>query len=150
MGRIVVGVDGSEQSRAALEWAMDEATLRSASLEVVCAFHLPSGWLGMGEAMGASVPVTITESDVEAYARATLDRMLDGLAVPAEVKLVRSAVPGHAAHALVNASADADLLVVGTRGHGDVGSVLLGSVGMHCVHHATCPVVVVRGPHPAA
>ena len=55
MGRIVVGVDGSEPSKAALAWALEEAGLRSATLEVVCAYSLPSGWLGMGEAMGTTV-----------------------------------------------------------------------------------------------
>ncbi|MGH9093209.1 MAG: universal stress protein [Acidimicrobiales bacterium] len=144
MGRIVVGVDGSEPSRAALEWALAEAALRGAALEVVCAYRLPSGWLGMGEAMGATMPVSITESDVETYARDTLDRMLAAVDGGTPVEVVRRAVPGHAAQALVEAADGADLLVVGSRGHGDVGSLLLGSTGMHCVHHAGCPVVVVR------
>jgi nucleotide-binding universal stress UspA family protein len=144
MGRIVVGVDGSEQSKAALGWALAEAALRKATLEVLCAYRLPSGWLGMGEAMGATMPVALTESDVEAYANETLDRMLEALDGDPAVEVVRRAVPGHAAQALVEASDGADLLVVGSRGHGDVGSLLLGSTGMHCVHHAGCPVVVVR------
>lgn len=145
MGRIVVGVDGSAPSAAALEWALAEAALRGATLEVVCAYRLPSGWLGMGEAMGATMPVTITESDVEIYARDTLDRMLAAVDAGTSVEVVRRTVAGHAAQALVEAAVGADLLVVGSRGHGDVGSLLLGSTGMHCVHHACCPVVVVRG-----
>lgn len=148
MGSIVVGVDGSEQSKAALEWALDEARLRGATLEVVSAYRPPSGWLGMGEAMGATIPVSITESDVADYTTEMVDRLLEEVKPPTAVEVVRRVVPGHAAQALVEAAADADLLVVGTRGHGDVGSVLLGSVGMHCVHHATCPVVVVRGGPP--
>lgn len=151
MGRIVVGVDGSEPSKAALAWALEEARLRAATLEVICAFKLPAGWLGMGDAMGASVAATLTEGDVATYARETLDAVLadvesggDGGGTAVEV--ARKAVPGHAAQALVKASEDADLLVVGSRGHGDFGSLLLGSVGLHCVHHAGCPVVVVRGP----
>lgn len=145
MGRIVVGVDGSQQSRAVLEWALDEARLRGATLEVVSAYRLPSGWLGMGEAMGATMPVSITESDVADYTTGMLDKLLDQVERPTSVSVVPRAVPGNAAQALVEASAGAELLVVGTRGHGDVGSLLLGSVGMHCVHHAACPVVVVRG-----
>lgn len=145
MGRIVVGVDGSEQSGAALEWALAEAALRGATLDVVCAYRLPSGWLGMGEAMGATLPVALTEHDVEAYAADTLGRMLDARHPDPSVEVVRRTVAGHAATVLVEESAGADLLVVGSRGHGDVGSLLLGSTGMHCVHHATCPVVVVRG-----
>lgn len=144
MGRIVVGVDGSEPSSAALDWALAEARLRGAELEVVCAFRLPAGWLGMGEAMGASLPVDITERDVERYAEETMERML-GERDTTGVEVTRSSAPGHAAPALIDAAEGADLLVVGTRGHGDVGSLLLGSVGMHCVHHASCPVVVVRG-----
>jgi nucleotide-binding universal stress UspA family protein len=145
MGRIVVGVDGSEQCGAALEWALAEAALRGATLEAVCAYRLPSGWLGMGEAMGATMPVSLTESDVEVYAKDALDRMLDAAGGHGSVEVVRRAVAGHAAQVLVEASDGADLLVVGSRGHGDVGSLLLGSTGMHCVHHAGCPVVVVRG-----
>ena len=76
MGRIVVGVDGSEPSKAAVAWARAEAQLRGATLEVVCAYRLPAGWLGMGEAMGATLPVAVTESDVAAYAEATLDDVL--------------------------------------------------------------------------
>jgi nucleotide-binding universal stress UspA family protein len=151
MGRIVVGIDGSEPSKTALAWALEEARLRSATLEAVCAYSLPSGWLGMGEAMGATVAATVTESDVATYAEETLDTALaeagddDG---KAPVEVVHRTVPGHAAQALVKASEGADLLVVGSRGHGDFGSILLGSVGLHCVHHACCPVVVVRGAHP--
>ncbi len=150
MGRIVVGVDGSEQSKAALRWALEEAELRGATLEVVAVYRLPSGWLGMGEAMGATIPVSITETDVADYTTEMLDRVLDDVKPPATVTLARRVVPGHAAQALVEASDDAELLVVGTRGHGDVGSVLLGSVGMHCVHHAPCPVVVVRDGAPGS
>ena len=145
MGNIVVGVDGSEQSRAALEWALQEAQLREATLEVVSVYRLPSGWLGMGEAMGATIPVSITESDVVDYTTEMVDNLLKDVKPPTAVEVVRRVVPGQAAQVLVEAAAEADLLVVGTRGHGDVGSVLLGSVGMHCVHHASCPVVVVRG-----
>jgi nucleotide-binding universal stress UspA family protein len=157
MGRIVVGIDGSEPSKAALAWALEEAGLRSATLEVVCAYSLPSGWLGTGGAMGTTVALPVTESDVATYAEETLETALaeaeaqaeagdDGGKAPVEV--VRRTVSGHAAQALVKASEDADLLVVGSRGHGDFGSILLGSVGLHCVHHAYCPVVVVRGSHP--
>ena len=63
--------------------------------------------------------------------------------VPEGVEVVKDVRIGHPSDVLVKLSGDADLLVVGSGGHGDIGSVILGSVGMHCVHHASCPVVVV-------
>jgi nucleotide-binding universal stress UspA family protein len=62
------------------------------------------------------------------------------------VKISPRVVEGNAAQALLDASAGAELLVVGSRGHGGFVEALLGSVGQHCVHHATCPVVLIRGP----
>jgi len=145
MGRIVVGVDGSDASKAALEWAVGEARLRGATLETVCSYTVPSGWLGMGDAMGAVVAGSVTESDLAVYAGETLDKALGELDATG-VEVVKRTVTGHPATSLIEAADGADLLVVGSRDHGDIGSVLLGSVGMHCVHHAGCPVVVVRGP----
>jgi len=63
-----------------------------------------------------------------------------------QVTITRTVVAGSAARALLDASAGAELLVVGSRGHGGFAEALLGSVGQHCVHHATCPVVVIREP----
>ncbi len=145
MGRIVVGVDGSDQSHAALRWAHAEARLRSATLEVVCSFHLPAGWLGMGGAMGTTMAAPPAEDELETYAEQMLHESVSDVCGPdPEVAVVMKAVPGNPARALQDASQDADLLVVGTRGRGDIGSVILGSVATHCVHHAHCPVVVVR------
>ncbi len=143
MGRVVVGVDGSACSYEALAWAADEARLRSATLTVVCAYEVPAGWLGMGDAMGTVLTTPISVDELERHARSIAEdaaRRVEGrgLKVATEARL------GHAAAALMEAAEGADLLVVGNRGHGDIGSVLLGSVGMHCVHHADCPVVVVR------
>jgi|SRR6185437_1624665 len=145
MGRIVVGVDGSEPSKVALAWAVEEGKLRQATVEAVCAYSMPSGWLGMGDAMGVVVPTAITEDDIAGYANDTVGDSLSGIDHEG-VEVVAKTVAGHPAECLVEASKDADLLVVGSRGHGDFGSILLGSTGLHCVHHAPCPVVVVRGP----
>ena len=146
MGRIVVGVDGSTPSEAALRWAADEARLRGDVLVPVCVFSRPAGWLGMGETMGAPIMVEVSDDDLTAFARQTLDKALETLGDTGGLEIEPTVVEGRAAGALTHVSADADLLVVGNRGHGDVSSLLLGSVGMHCVHHAPCPVVVVRLP----
>jgi len=146
MGRIVVGVDGSEPSEITLDWALEECALRTATLEVVCAFSNPASWLGIGEAMGVTIRAPAAERDVASYANASLERLLaHRRTADLGFEVVGRALPGHPAEVLVERSVGADLLVVGSRSHGDIGSFLLGSVGLHCVHHAACPVVVVRG-----
>ena len=143
MSEIVVGVDGSAGNAEVLDWAAAEAVLRGATLRAVCVTQSPSAWVGMGDAMGSGISMTISESALEAFGRATIDEVLSELALPKGLDLVKDVQVGHPADVLVGLSAAADLLVVGSGGHGDIGSVLLGSVGMHCVHHASCPVVVV-------
>ncbi|HLN15745.1 MAG TPA: universal stress protein [Acidimicrobiales bacterium] len=146
MGRIVVGVDGSPCSSEALRWALAEAVLRRCPLEVLASFHLSSSWLGMGEAMGAGVSTTLTESELATFTRDSLTAVIDEVAGPDPgVEIVLHTVPGRPADVLVEASKGAALLVIGSRGHGELASALLGSTGLHCVHHAHCPVVVVRG-----
>jgi nucleotide-binding universal stress UspA family protein len=142
MVRIVVGVGGGEGSLAALAWALDEARLRSASVEAVCAYERPASLVGMGEAMGATVAVPIGESDMEAYAAGVLESALAGLRADATEVVLRP-VEGDAAQVLIEASDGAELLVVGV-GHAGLGSRLVGSVWAHCAHHAACPVVLVR------
>ena len=149
MGRIVVGIDQSECSRRALEWAHEEARLRKATLEIVYAFGATSNWIGMGDAVGAVVSENFAEDQVADAARVVLDEEVAAVLGPdCDVDLVLRTVPLHAGEALVEASKGADLLVVGTHGHGDIRSALLGSVSSHCVHQAWCPVVTVRDrPH---
>lgn len=140
-GKIVVGVDGSEGSMAALRVAVEEARRRGAVLRVVAAYELPSYW-----ALPSGPPISLTRQDVSDDAlratQAVVDQVLAGDPAPPKVDVV--AVPGPAAKALVEAARDADLLVVGHRGLGGFGSMLLGSVGMSCVLHAPCTVTVVR------
>ncbi len=142
MGRIVVGVDGSEHSRQALQWAAAQAVAQQAELEAIICWHYPV--LAADGFSGAVVPI-----DVEALkdnARQTLDQAIDA-ALPddaARAAIVRTVVEGSPGHALVEASTGADLLVVGSRGHGGFAGLLLGSVGAQCVHHAHCPVTVIR------
>ena len=146
MGEIVVGVDGSDGSQEALQWALAEAGLRGADLRVLCVYQSPANWLGMGEALGSTVGATVSEADLAQYAQETIDEALQGTAVPAGVTVIKDSAEGHAGSALVKASASTDLLVVGSRGHAGIfHDAVLGSVGTYCVHHATCPVVVI--PH---
>ncbi len=141
MSGIVVGVDGSEHSLEALRWAAAEARLRHAPLRVVGAFTTPL--MSTGYEVAAPDPddlraasETMLGAAVDAVAAAGL---LDGIEVSSE------ALEGHPGERLIALSEEADLLVVGSRGHGGFLGLLLGSVTTYCVNHARCPVVVVRG-----
>ena len=141
-GRIVVGVDGSTHAKAALAWALDEARLRGASVEIVHVWQFPS--VAMTSFGSASLPV-VTPEDLGAAAEAVIHDVVAGL-TPEDRKLVTSTVErGHPAEVLLAAAKGADMLVVGSRGHGGFAGMLLGSVSSQVVHHAPCPVVVVRG-----
>jgi nucleotide-binding universal stress UspA family protein len=142
-GMIVVGVDGSECSRTALEFALDEAIRRQAALRVVSALPEAEYW---ATASGMS-PSLLEElsADLEKVVRDMVDAVVrqrgPALAdVPVEVR----ALGGSPGHVLVEQSRDADLLVVGHRGRGGFRSSVLGSVGLLCVLHASVPVTVVR------
>jgi nucleotide-binding universal stress UspA family protein len=139
MRRIVVGVDGSQTSAAALRWGVDEARLHEAMLDVVLAWSYPP----MTSITGIVPPPAFADDDLEAAARATLEAMLDGLDTSG-VELTRHVVHGRAAESLLGAAKGADLLVVGSRGRGGFSGLLLGSVSQQCAHHADCPVVIVR------
>jgi nucleotide-binding universal stress UspA family protein len=140
---IVVGVDGSDCSRTALEFALDEAVLRGAGVRVVAAAPEADYWAA---SYGLS-PTLIDEvlADLEKGARAMVDEVVRrrGGAV-AEVAVSVRALGGAAGRVLVDQSRDADMLVVGHRGRGGFRSAVLGSVGLQCVLHATVPVTVVR------
>lgn len=138
MGRIVVGVDGSEGSAEALRWSLKEAALRHTAVDVVHAWLYPY----VGEASFA-----IAEDEVQAAAQGVLDRSLRDVGPLPEGTVVNPILThGPAAGALLDLSAEADLLVLSSRGHGGFVGLLLGSVSQQCVHHARCPVVIV--PHP--
>ena len=140
-GRIVVGVDGSESSRAALAWAVRQAALTGATVDAVHAWYIPATYgYGYGYAMVMPVP------DLEKIAVQVIDKAVAEVADLAPGVEIRAlTVEGNPAQALLDAAKDADLLVVGSRGHGGFAQALLGSVSQHCVHHADCPVVVIRG-----
>jgi nucleotide-binding universal stress UspA family protein len=140
---IVVGVDDSENAWHALDWAVDEAKLRGATLRIVCAFESPVTSIGLGTAFGAGTPITVDPEDLEGAARDVVDKAVQRVAKAVPVEVVAKC--DRPDDVLLEQSAGAVMLVVGSRGHSAVGSLLLGSVSNHVVHHATCPVVVV--PH---
>ncbi|SNS42419.1 Nucleotide-binding universal stress protein, UspA family [Geodermatophilus pulveris] len=141
--RVVVGVDGSSGARAALRFALEDAARRGVPLEVVAAYRPPEEWLDFY--VVRDVDVDPIERTARERAQALLDEVLPAVPRPPAEVAVR-AVLGTAADVLVRESAGADLLVVGSRGHGGFSSVLLGSVGLQCVLHATCAVTVVHSP----
>jgi nucleotide-binding universal stress UspA family protein len=141
---IVVGVDGSAEAKEALGWALGEARLRGAALRVVHAWQFPAT-AGFAAAYDGEL-LNALRDDAEAL----VDRLLAEVGVPDSVKVEKAVVEGSAAQVLVEAAADADLLVVGSRGHGGFAGLLLGSVSQQCAHHASCPVVIVRGPRAQA
>ena len=139
-GRIIVGVDGSHHADEALAWALDEARLRGCTLQVLYAFPALVSYAG----------TTAHEyyPAVEKEAQQIFDRALAAMPEHSDVVVERTLVPGNPAGQLVEASRDATLLVVGSRGIGGFRGMLIGSVSTHCVHHAHCPVVVIRQNEP--
>lgn len=141
MGRIVVGVDGSASSKEALRWAADESERRGDVLEVVLAWDNPyrDMWL----------PSNPPGTDTLAHFRVALHRTLEAiLGEHPTVKVDPVVQEGHPAQVLVDRAKDADMLVVGSRGHGGLAGTLIGSVSFSCAAHSPCPVVIVRGPVP--
>ena len=139
--RIVVGVDTSHGSRVALRWALKQARLTGASVEVVTAWQHPAMY---AYSYGA-IPVPSVADGIAAMAeKALVDTVADIVGTQDEPVEVRVRVAeGPAAQVLLTAAAGAQLLIVGSRGHGGFAGLLLGSVSQHCAHHAPCPVVVV-------
>jgi nucleotide-binding universal stress UspA family protein len=146
MALIVVGVDGSEASDAALRFAADEAAVRGASLRVVCAGGVAAAVYAGTWGLTAEVESGFERNakDVTALALTAAARLQPG--IDCESRTVR----GHPADVLVQESTGADLLVVGSRGLGGFKSLVLGSVSAQVAHHATCPVVIVPPPEQAA
>jgi nucleotide-binding universal stress UspA family protein len=165
MGRIVVGVDGSPQAQAALEWAVEEAAFRRASVEAVYVYDYTPAWqeyayaTGGAPAAGYADEETLEPDQLEAVrarirrdsgsargrAQALVERVIAALGdtrgVPVEAVVQEDRRP---ARALLERSRDADMLVLGSRGRGGFAGLALGSVSQQCTHHATCPIVVIR------
>ena len=138
--RIVVGIDGSQPSRLALQWAMRQAKLTGATVDAIHVWDTPAIY-------GQTPAVVMPDVMENAAERLVADTILEVAGAHPAVPVRGRAVQGYPAAVLIGAAQDADLLVVGSRGHGGFVGALLGSVSQHCIHHATCPVVVIRGPH---
>jgi nucleotide-binding universal stress UspA family protein len=135
---VVVGVDGSAESVAALKWAGTYAAATNSRVRAVMAWHYPA-------AVGPA-PVGIAPAAISDEVRQNMAEALDKAVAEAAsgIDIEKEIGYGHPAQVLVDQSGDADLLVVGSRGHGAFTGMMLGSVSIHCVTNARCPVVVVR------
>jgi nucleotide-binding universal stress UspA family protein len=135
--RIVVGVDGSACSIAALNWVVRQAELTGAQVEALTTWEWPNTY---------GVALMVPDGyDPEADARAVLeDSIRPARQSHPEIIIRPIVVQSHPAPALVEASRGADLVVVGSRGHGEFTGMLLGSVSEHCASNAHCPVLVLR------
>lgn len=137
-GRIVVGVDGSAPSKAALRWAARIAPVIRGAIQAVIAWEYPAsyGW-------AVAVPEQWRpDLDAAKVLEETLNEVFGASWPPGLVTTVRE---GRASAVLLNVSKNADMLVVGSRGHGGFAGLLLGSVSAACAEHAHCPVLVVHG-----
>jgi nucleotide-binding universal stress UspA family protein len=133
---IVVGVDGSEDSLQALRWAAHHALLTGGKVRAVTGWEVPATIV---------LSPTYTEADYARDAQETLQRSVrDALGPDPGVPVVTQLVQDRPARALVNEAEQADLLVIGRHGRGELPGVHLGTVASYCIHHAPCPVVVVR------
>lgn len=140
-GQVVVGVDGSEGSREALRYAAEVARWRGWTLHIVSAWHVsyPVG------------PYSAGLSELDAAMQQATEEMVakmraDVLGPDPGIEIDQTVCEGAPSQLLIGASDDADLLVVGSRGRGGFASMALGSVGQACVHHAHCPVLIIRPP----
>jgi nucleotide-binding universal stress UspA family protein len=141
-GPVVIGVDGSASSALAVEFAFAEATARGADVEVV------NVWSGKEDRISEALPLVYNLEDVEAeQTRLVTDWIADARERFPDLPVRLRIEQGRTASTLVDASQDAQLVVVGARGRGGFAGLLLGSVSQAVLHHAHCPVTVVRGRH---
>lgn len=142
-GRIVVGIDGSPESAAALRWALAEGALRGVVVVAVHAwtFVPPSA---MGEPGVIPIAATNLMDDLSLQRQAAEAALGEALGDTGEAEVELIVTEGAPGDVLVDAARDADLVVVGSRGRGGFKGALLGSVSQHVVQHASCPVVIVR------
>jgi nucleotide-binding universal stress UspA family protein len=145
--RVMAGIDCSEGSKAALLFALQDAARRGVPLEVVTAYRPPEYWMDfnvVGEQEEARMREQL-RAQTEDRLRSFVDAVTADLPLPLPEIHIRAA-RGEAADALVREAHGADLLVVGSRGHGAFHTMLLGSTSMQVTMHATCPVTVVHSP----
>lgn len=157
MGTIVVGIDGSPGSDAALRFALDEARLRGSKLRLVHSYDLPHVVVSEAGVGAAGIPVpAVTAQDEAERVRSGAEEQARGVVGSAVERVagetadrpeIESMVsPGAAAQTLIEAGRDAELLVLGARGRGGFLGLLLGSVTQQITHHPPCPVAIVPLP----
>jgi nucleotide-binding universal stress UspA family protein len=140
--RIVVGVDGSDESKDALRWTLREAEAHGATVVAVHAWQVPVAPADITAA--PQLNFAELAGELKDAAEALVAQVVDEVAGGADVNIEVLTIEGPAAPSLIEASQDADLLVVASRGHGGFTALLLGSVSHNCVTHARCPVLVHR------
>jgi nucleotide-binding universal stress UspA family protein len=136
--RIVVGVDGSPHSEAALRWALDLAEARQGELTTVFSWQVPF----------VSIPMAFDRGKLEEEYKQYLVEVVSAVVPRPPVPLQNVVAEGDPAEALLIASHNASLLVLGTRGRSPFAGMMLGSVSQRCAAAATCPVVLVKAPEP--
>ena len=134
--KVVVGIDDSNASKAALDWAIDEADLQRAELTIVHAWSYP---------YGLDSPATVAHDVMRVDAACELERAVERANSRGGASVDSKLIEGNAAEAIIEAADGADLVVVGSRGRGGLRSLLLGSVSSAVICHTPCPTVVVRG-----
>ena len=140
MSGIVVGIDGSGHSQRALEWAVKEAAVRHAPLTVLTVHQAVVGYFGGVVEYPGDATLT---ARAQAAAQEETDKVLAALDGPRPDPVEVKAVNGFPEEVLINASKDADMMVLGARGAGGFARLLMGSVSSQVSHHAHCPVVIV-------
>lgn len=141
--RIVVGMEGSGGAKAALRWALREAAFRDAAVEVLTAYsntYVPAS----PDFNYVPLEASDLEKEVHRMQDTVVDEVLAEPEIDSSVEVVRTVRRGRAADTLIAAGDTAAMLVVGSRGRGGFRGLLLGSVSQQIVHHAACPVVIVR------
>ena len=136
---VVVGVDGSDPSVAALSWASRYGAATGATVRAVRVWHYPTA---AGLPPGKT-PAPV-ETEVEGWVRDELTQAVTKANPDSSAQVESKIIYGHPAEALIDESRGESLLVLGHRGHGGFAEALTGSIVIHCVNHAACPVVVVR------
>jgi nucleotide-binding universal stress UspA family protein len=143
VAKIVVGIDGSDPSKDALRWAVEEARLRKADVVAVHAWQPPPTIPGPGPAPGFDL-VSVSPAVRQAGERLVTTVVHEVVGEDADVKVEPVAVEGPPVEVLVDAARDAEILVVGSRGHGTFKALLLGSVSGQLANHAPCPLLIHR------
>ena len=138
----MIGVDGSEAAKEALQYGLHEASIRGTRVRAVHAWGHMLAIPATGPGVLAATDATPFREEAESLLRDTLD----AVAGDAADRIDRVLVEAPAGQAIIENARDAELIVVGRRGHGAVRSLVLGSVSSYVVGHATCPVLVVPAP----